>query len=207
MDEDQRTYWKDKCILLPSSSFFLCKTFRLRSSLEINWHGFARCSRAAVIYEGPMRFKSCQLWQRQRAYCRPRSPSPPAPGPHLTALPDPTLKPGWVEVVSPTSTPVLTWEQEGAELWPCPSAGEAGVIAPAALGPGKAKAPCGAAPWRPQAASAGRPRGCGGLSLPRTPSVSQPERGAPHPAWPRNSPSLPPEPLQALGLPFSGPLK
>lgn len=52
-----------------------------------------------------------------------------------------------------------------------------------------------------------RPRGCGGLSLPRTPSVSQPERGAPHPAWPRNSPSLPPEPLQALGLPFSGPLK
>lgn len=154
MDEDQRTYWKDKCILLPSSSFFLCKTFRLRSSLEINWHGFARCSRAAVIYEGPMRFKSCQLWQRQRAYCRPRSPSPPAPGPHLTALPDPTLKPGWVEVVSPTSTPVLTWEQEGAELWPCPSAGEAGVIAPAALGPGKAKAPCGAAPWRPQAASA-----------------------------------------------------
>lgn len=154
MDEDQRTYWKDKCILLPSSSFFLCKTFRLRSSLEINWHGFARCSRAAVIYEGPMRFKSCQLWQRQRAYCRPRSPSPPAPGPHLTALPDPTLKPGWVEVVSPTSTLVLTWEQEGAELWPCPSAGEAGVIAPAALGPGKAKAPCGAAPWRPQAASA-----------------------------------------------------
>lgn len=65
-------YWKDKCTLLSSSSFFLCKTFRLRSSLEINWHRFTCCSRAAIIYEGLMHFKSRHLQQRQREYCKPQ---------------------------------------------------------------------------------------------------------------------------------------
>lgn len=71
-----------------SSSFFLCKTFRLRSSLEINWHGFTRCSNAAIIYEGPVHFKSLQLWQ-STAIHGPfwTTTIPLVPGPHLTASP------------------------------------------------------------------------------------------------------------------------
>lgn len=64
--------------------FFLCKTFRLRSSLEINWHSFSRCSRAAVIYKEPVHFKSWQLWQREvisQTAVTPEGPRPSSPGP------------------------------------------------------------------------------------------------------------------------------
>lgn len=142
--------------------------------------------------------------------------SPPAPGPHLTALPISTSKPGSAEVFSSTSTPVLTWGQEvpeGAELQPeaaqclCAHTGQAGVIPLAALSTGKVKAPCRTVPGGPHAASAAVPGTPGGSSgcLAPLPLRSQ---GAGPRAQPdlANPPAFPPEPLQALGFPFSGPL-
>lgn len=199
-------YWKDKCTLLSSSSFFLCKTFRLRSSLEINWHGFTCCSRAAIIYEGLMHFKSRHLQHRQRDIANHspfwRTTSPPAPGPHLTALPIFSLNPGLAEIFSSTSTSVLSWgpaAPKGAELQPeaapCPDK-------PAwshSLRWAQAKFRLHLRdPLSPQPI----PRAPGGSGCP-TPFTSQLERGAPRPAWPCKSPGLPRSPCKLWGFYFA----
>lgn len=158
-----------------------------------------------------MHFKSCQLRQRQREYCKPRSLqndcvassswSPPDCSPHL-------------HLKSRLGRGFLIHQHLASDLgtrsaWRSRSAARSSSVpmCPPRTSWLSCSLCCTQAPWTPHVSyPCSHPQGSWGkLRLPCTPSTLQLECRALHLAWPRKSPSLPLEPLWALGFPFSGP--
>lgn len=203
-------YWKDKCTLLSSSSFFLCKTFKLRSSLEINWHGFTCCSRAAIIYEGLMHFKSRHLRQRQREYCKPQyllkdhipssSRSPHDCSPHLL-FKSRLGRDFLIHQHLGSGLGTGSTQRSRAAARSCSMSRQAGTIPLIALSTGKVQAPP-ELHLRDPLSPRPIPEAPGGSGCP-TPFTLQLERRAPRPARPCKSPGFPWRPCTIRGFYFA----